>query len=87
MSDLFSLNCCAHFAIGQGRMTVQNGTVYGIPALILAPAEHVGVTGEDAENIERSAADPEVMRRSVVLTFKSEEHRDAVQAAFLGVAK
>jgi hypothetical protein len=87
MSNIVYPECLANFTFGEGKLTVQSGTVYGVPSLILAPAEHVGVPGADASKTERSAVDPDVMRRSVVLTFKSEEHRDAVQAAFLGVAK
>lgn len=87
MSDIINWDCRAHLVFGEGRITVQSGTVYGIPALIIAPSEHIGVPGADARKVERSAVDPEVMSKSVVLTFKTEVHRDAVRDAMLGIAK
>jgi hypothetical protein len=68
----------AHFVFGQGKLLVQTGTCDGKPIIILTHPEHEGVYGEDAAGKERSAMHPDVMRRSVVLEFPSESHRDAV---------
>jgi hypothetical protein len=84
VSNPAPLYCLAHFAFGEGKLTVQSGSIYGNPCLILAPAKHIGVPGADASKTERSAVDPEVMRESVVLSFKNEKHRDAVERALLG---
>lgn len=85
MSD-FHLDCRAHLVMGEGKLLVQSGSVYGIPSLVIFSSKHVGVPGTAPVIGENSAEDPEVLRDSVILTFKSKEHRDAVQDALLGVA-
>jgi hypothetical protein len=76
------LECRDHFHFGEGKVAVHSGSVGGLPALIFTHAVIGGTPGEIAPEEEPSAENPEVLRKSVVLTFKSKSQRDAVEAAF-----
>ena len=83
MSDLPPLDCLAHFVLGEGKVLIQSALVDGNPSIGILHSKFVGVPGEDSLPGDYSAEDPEVLKRAVVLTFKSEAHRDAVIAALL----
>jgi hypothetical protein len=76
-----------HFIFGKGEVLVQAGSRAGKPILILSHPENPGIPGENAAAKERSAIHTDVMRRSIVLEFPSESHRDAVGDAMMGIRK
>jgi hypothetical protein len=83
--NLPSLDCLAHFQFGEGKVLVQQGLIDdAVPALILSHAEYPGTPGGDASKKERSAEHPDVLEKSVVLTFKTEAQRDAVALVLMG---
>lgn len=82
-----SLGCIEHFHFGEGVVTVQTATAYGLPALILTHSLNKGIPGQDARWDEPSAEDPDVRKKSVLLTFKTVELRNSVSNALMGVAK
>jgi hypothetical protein len=81
------LECREHFHFGEGKVTVQIASIGDVPALIFTHAVIGGVPGEIAPKEEPSVEDPNVLRESVILTFKSEALRDAVEAALMGQLK
>lgn len=84
---VLQLDCLEHFHFGEGKVTVQVASVGEIPALILTHAVIGGIPGEIAPEEEPSVEDPNVLRKSVVLTFRNEALRDAVEAALMGQLK
>lgn len=65
----------------------QCATFEGKHVIVLSPATKAGIVGLDASPYERSAENADVLAKSVILSFQSEEHRDAVERAILGKDK
>jgi hypothetical protein len=74
----------AHFVFGEGGVLLQSATFEGKHVIVLSPATKAGIVGLDARPYERSAENADVLSKSVILSFQSEEHRDAVESALLG---
>jgi hypothetical protein len=87
MKEKAKIECLAHFHFGQGKLVVQNALVDGKPSIIVMESTYVGVPGELAPKKEPSADDPEVLKRSIIFSFPSEEHRKAVDDALVGIFK
>lgn len=80
-----ALGCLEHFHFGEGQVTIQTASAYGLPALIFTHALNRGVPGQDARPFEPSAVDPEIRKKSVVLTFSNIDLREAVRDTLMGV--
>lgn len=81
------LGCLEHFHFGEGSVTVAVASAYGLPALILTHAVKPGVPGQDAHSDNPSPQDPEVRKRSVVLTFENIDVREAIFDVLMGGEK
>jgi hypothetical protein len=78
------VDCLEHFHFGEGKVTVQTASIGNVPALIFTHAVIGGKPGELVSAEEPSVSEPCVLRKSVVLTFKSKAQSDAVERALLG---